>query len=64
VGILMIIPAFFLLAAVFCVYAIYRVKRRCSLEGATECLLEERRYKEKHTKSADLAQKLRDKNKK
>ena len=64
VGILMIIPAFFLLAAVFCMYAIYRVKRRCSIEGATECLLEERKYKEKHTKSADLANRLREKHKK
>ncbi len=60
IGILFMIPAFFLAAAVFSIYVVFVVKNRTTIEGATKCLLQER--KSKNGKASQLAKKLREKN--
>ena len=46
-AVMFLFPLLLLLVGVFGVYYMYRIKRRTTLEGATECLLQEKVYKAK-----------------
>lgn len=58
-GILFLFPLLFLFVGPFGVYYMYRVVRRTTLEGATECLLKEKNFKKtKISKSKFVREKV------
>ena len=44
-AVMFLFPLLLLLVGIFGVYYMYRIKRRTSLEGAVECLMQEKKFK-------------------
>ena len=53
-AIMFLFPMLLLLSGVFGIYYMFRIKRRTTLEGATECLLQEKKFNKRRKRNGTI----------
>ena len=53
-AIMFLFPMLLLLSGVFGIYYMFRIKRRTTLEGATECLLQEKKFNKRRQRNGTI----------